>query len=113
MKQDQFHLTQITPDSPRNAWNPDTTDLNMNVIHLESGEVLAAHVNHALDVIVTCLNGHGTITLNDESVVVTAGSIVLIRRGVHREITAGDSGIVYTTIHRARGGMMPSVQTKR
>lgn len=106
---DQFHLDQLPDVHLRNVWQPATDDLHMNVLVLRAGEELAAHVNQVLDVIVTCLRGSGTITVEDERVHMLSGSIVLIPQGKSRHILAGDVGMVYTTVHRKRGGLMPTV----
>lgn len=113
MTQDHFTLADLGDDHVRNAWQPDTDDLHMNVIVLRNGEVIGQHVNQILDVIVTCLRGSGTITIDQERIPVEPGSIVLIRQGAQREIEAGPEGIVYTTVHRKRGGIMPTFPTSR
>lgn len=112
MSHDQFHLTDIPTDHIRNAWQPDTDELHMNVLVLRTGERIEKHVNQVLDVIVTCLKGSGTITIDEEDFEVVAGSIVLIRRGMERIIAAGPDGITYTTVHRKRGGIMPTVSKR-
>jgi len=109
---DQFHLAQVPQDHGRNIWQPSTDDLHMNVLVLRGGEEIAPHMNRALDVIVTCLRGSGTITIDDEPVPMLPGSIVLISQGTNRHIQAGDSGMVYTTVHRKRGGLMPTVSSR-
>lgn len=109
---DQFHLSQLPADHLRNVWQPATDELHMNVLVLGPGDLIAEHVNQLLDVIVTCLAGSGTIAIDDESVAIEAGSIVLIPRGSRRTITAGTGGVSYTTVHRKRGGIMPTVPTK-
>lgn len=109
MKPDQFHLNDLPETLTRNAWQPDTDDVHMNVIVLRAGEQIARNVNQALDVIVTCLRGSGKISIDDEQVDVQSGSIVLIRKGAERVIQAGNDGMVYTTVHRKRGGIMPTI----
>lgn len=109
MRSNQFHIQQLPEEHTRNAWQPETDDLHMNVIVLRDGENIGRHVNQALDVIVTCLRGSGTIVLDQETIDVEPGSIVLIRQGTDREIVAGPDGIVYTTVHRKRGGIMPTL----
>ena len=109
MKPDQFHIHELPAEHTRNVWQPATDELHMNVIVLRGGEQIAKHVNQVLDVIVTCLRGSGTISINQEEVAVESGSIVLIERGAERVIQASDDGMVYTTVHRKRGGIMPTV----
>lgn len=110
MKPDQFHLTSIPENHVRNVWQPATDDLHMNVLVLHAGEKIDEHINHALDVIVTCLRGSGTISIDHDVVEVESGSIVLIPQGSSRIIQAGTDGMVYTTVHRKRGGLMPTIK---
>ncbi len=110
---DQFHLDQLPDEHVRNVWQPATEDLHMNLLVLRDGEEIAPHVNQVLDVIVTCLRGSGTITIDTESVAMVPGSIVLIPQGKLRHISAGETGMVYTTVHRKRGGLMPAVTNRR
>ena len=109
MKPDRFHLSELPDEHTRNVWQPETNDLHMNVLVLREGEQIAKHVNQVLDVIVTCLRGSGTISINQDEVEVEPGSIVLIPQGAERVIQAGSGGMVYTTVHRKRGGIMPTV----
>lgn len=109
---DQFHMDWLPDEHMRNVWQPGTDDLHMNVLVLRGGEEIAPHINQALDVIVTCLRGSGTITVENENVQVLPGSIVLIAQGKQRHIVADEHGMVYTTVHRKRGGLMPMVSTR-
>ena len=109
MSNDQFQLNQLPDLHMRNVWQPDTDDLHMNVLVLRAGESIGNHINQLLDVVVTCLRGSGAISINDEEIQVESGSIVLIRQGTSREIVAGPEGMIYTTVHRKRGGIMPTV----
>ena len=106
---DQFHLDQLPDEHVRNVWQPATDDLHMNVLVLRAGEEVPPHVNRVLDVVVTCLQGSGTITVDAAHVAVAPGSIVLISQGTYRHIAAGQQGMVYTTVHRKRGGLMPTI----
>ena len=110
MSQDQFHLTNLPDEHLRNVWQPDTDELHMNVLVLRAGEQIDKHINQVLDVIVTCLRGSGTILINQEHIDVEPGSIVLVRQGAERVIQAGSEGMVYTTVHRKRGGLMPTMK---
>lgn len=110
MKSDAFHMIDLPDEHLRNVWQPDTEDLHMNVLVLRPGEQIEKHINQVLDVIVTCLRGSGTISINLESIDIESGSIVLIRQGAERGIEAGPDGLIYTTVHRKRGGLMPTMK---
>ncbi|MCO5215463.1 MAG: cupin domain-containing protein [Thermomicrobiales bacterium] len=53
----------------------------MNVIVLRPYEGIPAHINQTLDVVVTCLQGTGVLTIDEEPIAIEAGSIALIPRG--------------------------------
>lgn len=109
MKPDDFALDDLPTEHVRNAWQPETDDLHMNVIVLRPGEQIGEHINQTLDVVVTCLRGSGTIAVDQDRIDVEPGSIVLIRQGARRDIQAGNDGMVYTTVHRKRGGLIPTI----
>lgn len=109
MIKNAFSLADSDQDTPRVAWSPDTDDLHMNVVVLRPYEGIPAHTNQSLDVILTCLQGTGVVTIDEEPTPISAGSIVLIPCGSERQITANDETLVYTTVHRKRGGLMPTV----
>lgn len=100
-----------TPETPhrRIRWAPESADLHVNLVDLRGGEEIGAHVNTALDVLLTCLGGAGTLFVDDEPVPLQAGTIALIPKGARREVLAGEGGVRYTTCHIRRGGLMPTV----
>lgn len=108
MSKNTFSVDDIDQDTPRIAWSPDTDDLHMNVLVLRPYEGIPAHINQTLDVVLTCLQGTGVVTIDEEPTQISSGSIVLIPRGSQRQITANDETLVYTTVHRKRGGLMPT-----
>lgn len=108
MSKNAFSINDIDQDTPRIAWSPDTDDLHMNVLVLRPYEGIPTHINQTLDVVLTCLQGTGVVTIDEEPIQISAGSIVLIRRESERQITANDETLVYTTVHRKRGGLMPT-----
>lgn len=105
-----FDVDSIGPETPRIAWSPPTNDLHMNVVILRPGDSIPAHINVALDVIVTVIQGTGSIEITGARHMLHAGTIVLIPKGHERCIEAGQSGLVYTTVHQKRGGIMPTTE---
>jgi quercetin dioxygenase-like cupin family protein len=97
----------------RIRWTPESTDLHVNLVDLRAGEMIGMHVNASLDVVMTCLNGDGTLTVDGESLSMEAGSIALIPKGARREIVAGEVGMRYTTCHQKRGGLMPTIRRRQ
>lgn len=97
-------------DLPRIAWTPESTDLHVNLVSLRAGEEIGAHVNHALDVVLTCLAGRGTLDVEGESVPLRPGTVAVIPKGASRRVVAGDNVLRFTTCHGKRGGLVPSVR---
>jgi quercetin dioxygenase-like cupin family protein len=113
---DAIHTREYTDESTphiRIRWTPESTDLHVNLVDLRVGEMIGSHVNASLDVVMTCLTGHGKLTIDRESIPMEAGSIALIPKGAQREIVAGDAGMRYTTCHQKRGGIMPTVGRRK
>lgn len=99
-------------ESPRIAWSPESTDLHVNVVSLKRGESIGEHVNATLDVLMTCLAGEGTLTVDGEEISFSPGTIALVPTGASRGVVASNNGVTYTTCHRKRGGIMPTVQPR-
>jgi quercetin dioxygenase-like cupin family protein len=97
---------------PRIVWTGTSDDLHANLIALAPGEEIGVHVNQQLDVLLTCIDGEGVLTIDNTEISLTGGSIVLIPQGAQRGTRAGDSGLRYVTCHRRRGGIMPTVQRR-
>ena len=92
----------------RIGWTPESVDLHVNLVHLRAGEAIAEHVNASLDVLLTCLDGSGTLVVDGNNIPLAAGSVALIAKGSTRGVVAGEDGIRYTTCHGKRGGIMPA-----
>lgn len=84
------------------------SDLNVNLVRLEPNEVLAAHTNSEVDVLLVGIDGAGVVALDDGDEPLDAGSAVYVPKTLRRSIRAGSQGIVYLTCHRRRGGLMPA-----
>jgi mannose-6-phosphate isomerase-like protein (cupin superfamily) len=86
------------------VWSlPHGGDLDANLVRLEPGHRIEAHVNAEVDVLVFVQSGTGRIDLGDTRADLTADHLVLVPRGVRRSIAAGPSGITYLSVHRRRG----------
>lgn len=96
----------------RIRWTPESEDMHLNLVDLLAGEEILEHVNASLDVVLTCLDGDGTLVVDGERVALKPGSIAMIRKGRRRGITAGPDGMRYTTCHGKRGGLMPGLSTR-
>lgn len=101
------YRTRTTPHR-RIRWTPGSADLHLNLVDLRPGEEIAGHVNTALDVVLTCLDGSGTLVVDGDNIDMEPGSVAMIARGSTRAVIAGPDGIRYTTCHGKRGGLMPT-----
>lgn len=107
LQPDTYHVNR---DLPRVAWTPASDDLHLNLVSLKPGEEIGEHVNQALDVVLTCLAGEGTLKVDGESIPLQPGTIAMIPRGANRRVVASDNALRYSTCHRRRGGMMPTIR---
>lgn len=110
---DTIHATEYadgTSPHLRIRWKPESSDLHINLVDLREDEEIGEHINTALDVLLTCLSGSGTLAVDDESFRMEPGSVALIPKGTRRSVLAGESGMRYTTCHQKRGGLMPTVR---
>ncbi len=88
------------------VWSlPPDADLNANLVQLGPNTAIDAHRNAEVDVLVLVRSGAGEIVVDGRVSPVAADHLMLIPRGTMRAIRAGSSGLVYVTVHRARGPM--------
>lgn len=92
----------------RIRWTPDMDDLHLNLVHLRESEEIGEHVNASLDVVLTCLDGSGTLVIDGDPVALVPGSIAVIGKGSSRGVIAGPHGMRYSTCHARRGGLVPT-----
>lgn len=78
-------------------------DLNVNLVHLDPGRAVAAHVNDAVEVAVVVLAGAGTTTVDGVAHELAPHTLVVVPAGAERSLAAGDEGLTYLTVHRQRG----------
>lgn len=79
-------------------------DLNANLVRLEPGHRMGAHVNDEVDVLVVVLDGAGQAMVDGATVALHAHVVAHVPKGAAREIVAGEAGLAYLTVHRRRGG---------
>jgi len=85
------------------VWSlPHGGDLDANLVRLEPGHRIEAHVNTEVDVLVFVQSGSGRIDLGHTSTDLTADHLVLVPKGARRSIVAGPGGITYLSVHRRR-----------
>lgn len=89
----------------------DGVDLNANLVHLDPGHEVGAHVNDAVDVLVVGLDGTGEAEVDDRRHDLAPSVALHVAKGTRRRIRAGGLGFTYLTVHRRRSG--PAIGPRR
>jgi quercetin dioxygenase-like cupin family protein len=88
------------------VWSlPHDGDLDANLVKLGPGGAMAAHRNAEVDVLVVVIAGEGTVSIDGHDIEVSQHHLVRIPKGTLRRVTAGATGLVYLSVHRARAGL--------
>ena len=90
------------------AWRLTDADLNANLLVFDTGQGIDAHVNPAVDVLIVGVSGSGIITIDGNPYPLATGRVVLAPKGSERSIRAESDRFAYLTVHRARGGLIPT-----
>jgi quercetin dioxygenase-like cupin family protein len=85
------------------AWSAAPEGVNANLVALGPGGHIAAHRNDEVEVLVVVLDGSGCLAVDDAVAALGGRDAVVVPRGAVRAIRAGDGGLRYLTVHRARG----------
>ncbi|NJN17230.1 MAG: cupin domain-containing protein [Oscillochloris sp.] len=88
-------------------WSLNCEQLNVNLVRLSSGAGIPAHVNTALDVLLAVFEGNGEIQVGGEIYSLAPGVTVVVPRGANRSIRCTHGPLVYLTVHKQRGGLLP------
>jgi quercetin dioxygenase-like cupin family protein len=85
---------------------PHDGDLDANVVLLQPGASVRAHVNGEVDVLIIGITGAGEVLVDGESHRLGPSVLVHVAKGTTRAVTAGERDpLVYVTAHRARAGL--------
>jgi quercetin dioxygenase-like cupin family protein len=85
---------------------PHGGDLDANVVLLQPGASVGAHVNSEVDVLIIGITGTGQVHVNGETHRLGPGVLLHVAKGTTRAVTAGDRDpLVYVTAHGARRGL--------
>ena len=82
-------------------------DLTVNLVHLDPGHDVGAHVNDAVDVLLVGLDGTGEAEVDGRLHDLGPGVALHVAKGADRAVRAGALGFTYLTVHRRRPG--PSI----
>ncbi len=85
------------------VWSlPHGGDLDANLVHLDQGDRIDAHVNNEVDVLVSVISGRGKMIVDAQAIELRGGVVVVVAKGSRREVESGADGITYLSIHRRR-----------
>ncbi len=108
------HLSRLAVVSEREGliWSGTSEDLNSNLLVFANGNGVDVHVNNEVDVLVICLLGEGTISIDGADEPFAAGDVVILPKGAARGFRAGNGKMAYLTCHRRRGGLWPTIPAR-
>lgn len=89
------------------VWAQQSSDLNVNLVSLVSGQGLASHVNAEVDVLLICIDGTGSVEIGCRQHDLRPGHAVVIPKGSQRSMQSHSDQFAYLTCHRRRAGLMP------
>lgn len=97
--------TSLVPSGARWTLAEQGRQLDANLIHLPAGHRVDTHTEPDLDVVLIVIAGCGTVGAPDGDQTIADGNIVWLPRGSTRNVSAGDNGLSYVTVHRRRAGL--------
>lgn len=106
-------LGAVSVGSGGAVWSlPHGGDLDANLVRLDPGAAIDAHVNDELDVLVFVQSGTAVLTVDDQTQPLGPDHLALIPKGARRTIVAGNGGITYLSVHRRRAPLKISRSSK-
>jgi len=94
--------------APGAAWTHESEDLHVNLLVFASGEGVAEHVNHEVDVLVVSIAGTGAVTVDGTRHILSTGQALVIPKSARRSTKGMSAPFAYLTCHRRRAGLRPS-----
>lgn len=87
-------------------WSTQSADLSINLLAFAAGDGVAPHVNSEVDVLLVGVAGEGAVSVDDATIPLQPGGLILIPAGRRRGIQAGSARFAYLSCHRARSGLI-------
>jgi quercetin dioxygenase-like cupin family protein len=89
-------------------WTLETSsDLNVNLVHLDAAHVVGEHTNDEVDVVIVVLGGRGWLTVDGHVTELTTHVVANVPRMSRRSVRAADEeSLDYLSIHRRRSGLL-------
>jgi uncharacterized protein (DUF2249 family) len=101
-------IRESHPDATGAVWKLPMRrrDLDSNVIRLQPGASIGAHIGPDLDVLLLILHGTGQITTELSTTDLEPGALVWLPQRSRRQFTAGPHGLSYLTVHQRRQSLI-------
>src|SRR5579859_1552233 len=77
------------------VWSLQSADLNVNLVVLDEGEGVAAHVNTEVDVLLVGIAGEGLVEVEGGVEALAGGQALLIPKGTRRAIRSAGGRFAY------------------
>ena len=100
--------TKATEGFTGPIWAAETEDLDCTLLQWNEGHQIASHLNDEVDVVMSVLQGNGSVVVDGVRTLLKPGVIVVIPKGAHRSITAESTPFVYLNVHKRRRRLMPT-----
>jgi quercetin dioxygenase-like cupin family protein len=102
----QVAAEALTPRRATGAtWGAESEDLNATILEWPPAQGPPEHVNETRDVLLVCLDGEGTLSVDRAERPLRTGVAEIVPKGARRAVSAGPRGIRYLTAHLRRGGL--------
>ena len=102
-----FKLGDLAIEGPSGVvWSEVSEQLNLNLVKLDAGAEIGAHINDEVDVAMIVVSGSGEIEIDGAVQRFGTDDVVMARCGVRRSIRA-ETRLLYYTVHVRRDG--PSI----
>lgn len=85
-------------------------ELDSNIIALPAGDGIDAHQGPDNDVMIHVLDGSGSLGTAEGDLSLRPGELLWMPRRSMRRFTAGDSGLIYHTVHVRKPGLLPTLR---
>lgn len=96
-----------SPEGDGVHWTLETSsDLNVNLVHLDAAHHVGEHTNDEVDVVIVVLGGRGWLTVDGHATELTTHVVANVPRMSRRSVRAADdASLDYLSIHRRRSGL--------
>lgn len=96
------NLRSLAHETRGAVWAHAGTELNATLLSWPAEHTIATHVNDACEVLIVGVSGEGLVIVDEVEHQLYESAMVTVPRDAERTIRAGNIGLAYLSIHRAR-----------